>query len=128
MKSLIESFMSLPTWVKIWVLAILIPANMMGLLFWEHEVGRWMAVLGLAGMLPNMLVMYVEKAITKTMALPHIIPWTILVIYLAIKLFNGEVPDGNIYYAACALLVIDIISLCFDYKESLEWFQERKHK
>lgn len=128
MKELYQSFLSMPTWVKIWMVGILVPVNMLGLLFLDQEIGLWIAILGLAGMIPNMFVMYFEKAFSKTMAVSHIIPWTILVVYLAIKLIKGEVPDGNIYYVVWAVLIVDIISLLFDYKESVEWFQERKTK
>lgn len=126
MKELYQSFLGLPTWVKIWMVAILIPTNMVGLLFLEHDIGIWIAVLGLAGMAPNILVMIFEKAFSKTMAVSHIIPWTILVVYLSIKLFRGEVPEGPIYFVAWIVLLVDSISLIFDYKESIEWFQERK--
>ena len=128
MQELYQSFLSLPVWVKIWMLGILIPVNMIGLLFLGHEVGVWIAILGLAGMIPNLFVMYFEKAFSKTMAVSHIIPWTALVIYLGLKLAKGEVPEGNIYYAVWAVLIVDSISLLFDYKETREWFQERREK
>ena len=102
------------------------PINMIGLFFLDQEIGQWVAILGLAGMIPNMFVMYFEKAFSKTMALSHVIPWTVLVVFLAIQLYQGTVPDGPIYYVAWAVLVVDTISLVFDYKESVEWFQERK--
>ena len=126
MKELYQSFLSLPTWVKIWMMGILVPVNMIGLLFLDHSIGIWMAILGLAGMLPNLFVMYFEKAFSKTMAVSHIIPWTALVVYLIVQLVQGNVPNGNIYYAVWAMLIVDIISLAFDYKETIEWFQERK--
>lgn len=126
MKELYQSFLSLPLWVKVWMLCILVPVNMLGLLFLDQEVGLWIAILGLAGMIPNMFVMYFEKAFSKTMAVSHVIPWTALVAFLAVKLIKGEVPEGNIYYAVWLVLIVDSISLLFDYKESVEWFAERK--
>lgn len=128
MKELYQSFLSLPHWVKIWMFCILIPVNMLGLLFLDHVVGQWMAILGLAGMIPNIFVMYFEKAFSKTMALSHVIPWTALVIFLAVQLSQGKVPDGPIFYVAWTVIIVDTISLLFDYKESAEWFAERKAK
>lgn len=128
MKELLQSFMSLPLWVRLWMLLLLIPVNLSGLFVWDYQVGKWIAILGISGMLPNLYVMYNERAFSKTMAVSHIIPWTILVIYLAVKLFRGEVPEGAIFYLSCAVLVINSISLIFDYKESYEWYQERQER
>ena len=110
------------------MLGILVPVNMIGLLFLDNEIGLWIAILGLAGMIPNLFVMYFEKAFSKTMALSHIIPWTALVIFLAIQLFRGKVPDSPIFYVSWVVIIVDTISLLFDYKESVEWFAERKAK
>ena len=128
MKELYQSFLSLPTWVKIWMMGILVPVNMLGLFFLDNEIGLWIAILGIAGMAPNILVMFFEKAFSKTMAVSHIIPWSILVVYLAMQLGKGNVPTGSIYYVVWLVLTVDAISLAFDYKESIEWFQERKAK
>ena len=43
---ILESLFSLPLWVQVWMLLILIPANVSGLFFLETTSGQWIALLG----------------------------------------------------------------------------------
>ena len=128
MKSLIadifHSFMALPHWVKIWVFVILVPVNFASILFLSEPGGTWIAILAIGAILCNLPVLLIERGFSNTMALPHLIPWTILVAWL---LFWR--PDGSEIFVGYLwlVLVVDAISLVFDYPDAFKWYKgERK--
>ena len=123
MTAIIQSFFRLPFWVKIWVFFILVPVNMGGLFFLDHPVGRWCAILGIVGMMPNLVIMWMQKGLSKAMAFPHLVPWTILVIWLVTLLNSPEMPSGNLLLFIGVLLLTDIISLVFDYRDAWLWWK-----
>jgi len=123
MTAILKSFFRLPHWVKIWVALVLVPMNMGGLLFLDHRVGIWCAVLGLMGMAPNIVIMWSQKGLSKAMALPHIIPWTILVIWLLTLMTSPDAPTGPLGFFAWGLLATNSISLFFDYTDAYKWWQ-----
>ena len=121
--SIYTSFRSLPLWVQVWMVVILMPVNAGGLLFLDQPIGLGIAVLGLAGMLLNIPVLMYSRGFSKLMAVPHLLPWTALVAWLLYLIFTAGVPEGNIRILVGLILVVDVISLAFDYKDSIEWFR-----
>jgi len=117
------SFRSLPVWVQFWVALILMPVNMASLLFLDEPMGLWIALLANIAMLSNLPVMLYQRGLTKAMALPHLIPWTILV---CILLFARPPATGVYDRYLYALLIVDIVSLFFDYPDSFAWFRARR--
>ncbi|MBV1866207.1 MAG: hypothetical protein KUG74_17475 [Rhodobacteraceae bacterium] len=113
-----KSFRSMPTWVQIWVAFILAPVNMASLAFLSEPSGLWIAFLANIAMMMNMPVMLYDRGFSKLMALPHLLPWTILVIWLV-----AARPIGSDIYNSylSVLLVINTISLLFDYPDALHW-------
>ena len=105
------SFRSQPLWVQLWMAFILVPVNL--------------ASLAVIGMAPNVVIMFVERGFGKTMAIPHLLPWTALVLLI---LFAR--PEGSAAYATYlwVVLVVDVISLLFDYPESWQWLQVRRER
>lgn len=116
------SFCALPVWVRIWVALILVPVNMASLFFLDKPIGLWVALLANIAMLANLPIILYERGFTKTMALPHLIPWTILVCML---LFARPAATGAYDRYLYILLTVDIISLLFDYADSFAWFRAR---
>lgn len=112
------SFSALPTWVKIWMMFLLMPANMASLFFLDQPMGTWIAILALGGMLPNLPVLAYERGFSKLLAIPHLISWTLLVglILLARPEVSG-IYKGYVW----GVLVIDTISLFFDYSDAFKW-------
>ena len=102
---------------------ILVPANLASLAFLDQPLGGLVAFLAVIGMAPNVVIMFVERGFGKTMAIPHLLPWTALVLLI---LFAR--PEGSAAYATYLwiVLVVDVISLLFDYPESWQWLQERR--
>lgn len=115
-----HSFRSLPGWVQIWISFILVPVNMISLFFIQEPMGLWIAFLANVAMLPNLPVMLFERGFSRLMAWPHIIPWTVLVLLLLI----AKPSDTGLYGAYLwVLLVVDLVSLMFDYPDAVKWLK-----
>jgi len=115
-----SSFRSLPAWVQIWVAFILVPLNMASMVFYLEPSGLSIAFLANIAMMLNMPVMLYDRGFSKMMALPHLIPWTILIVWLIIaRPFGSDMY--NTYLSI--LLVINAVSLLFDYPDALHWMR-----
>ncbi len=113
-----RSYRSLPLWVQIWVMGILVPVNSAAIFFIFQPSGIWIAILAIGAMLPNIPIMLYERGLSKMMALPHLLPWSILVLWLLIAM-----PEGSPAYTSYLwiLLVVDALSLVFDIPDALKW-------
>ena len=111
-----KSFRALPGWVQIWVMFLLMPINMASIFFINEPMGLWIAVLAIGAMMLNMPVMLYDRGFSKLMALPHIIPWTLLV---AILVFRRPEASGTYDIYLWVLLVAELISLGFDFRMQL---------
>ncbi len=118
-----KSFRALPLWVQIWVAGILVPVNSAGLLFLDSFEGQVAAVLGIGAMLANTVLLLVQRGFSKAMALPHIIPWTGLVVWIGFVLASTDGPEGSLRVFLIVLLVVDVVSLGFDYLDMMKWFR-----
>jgi hypothetical protein len=116
-----RSFRRMPLWVQIWVAFFLVPANLLPLLFLGEPLAFWVAGLSVGGMLPNLAIMIAERGLSKRMALPHVLIWTPLVILVGWMLLAGGARDGSFYAVLMVVLVIDLISLAFDYSDLMKW-------
>jgi len=115
-----NSFRSIPGWVQIWVMFILMPVNLASLFFMSKPMGGVLAFLAIIGMAPNIVVMLKERGVSKLMAIPHLLPWTILVIII---LFFRPEASGSYAFFLMLLLVINLISLIFDYRDTMAWLK-----
>lgn len=115
-----KSYRSLPGWVQIWVFGILVPVNAASIFFVGQPGGLWIAVLAILAMLINVPVMVIERGFSKTMALSHLPLWTPLVLWLIFAM-----PEGTAAYQTYLwiLLVVDVISLAFDYPDAWRWWK-----
>lgn len=115
-----KSFRALPLWVQVWVAFILVPVNMASLYFFDEPYGLWIAFLANIAMMLNLPVMLYDRGFSKLMAFPHLIPWTILVAWL---LFARPEVTGAYDTYLWVLLVVDAISLAFDYPDAVKWWR-----
>jgi len=115
-----ESYRSYPAWVQVWVFGILVPVNAVSILFIGQPSGVWIAVLAIVAMLINLPIMIVERGFSKAMALSHVPLWTGLVVWLLL-----DPPRGSAGYETylLVLLVVDAISLIFDFPDAVRWFK-----
>ena len=113
-----RSYRSLPLWVQIWVVGILVPVNSAALFFIFQPAGALVAFLAIGGMLPNIAIMLYERGLSKLMAFPHLLPWSGMIIWLLIAM-----PEGSPAYSTFLwiLIIVDGISLMFDFPDALKW-------
>ncbi len=119
------SFRSLPTWVQIWVLVVLIPVNLAPLAFMDQPHGELIAVLAVTGMALNIPIMLAARGMSKAMALPHLLCWGPLVIVIAMVLSADSALSPEYAGFLTLLLIIDTISLGFDLHDSFHWVKAR---
>jgi len=122
-----NSFRRTPLWVQVWVVVILMPINSAALIFYDEYLGGWVAFLAVVGMLPNIPIMLIDRGVSKQMSVPHVLVWTllcVLIVWLLQGHFGGthRLPEQYTYFLI-VLLVIDVISLAFDFRDSLQWWR-----
>lgn len=117
------SFCSMPLWVQVWMMFLLVPINGLSLFFIDQPIGELVAILALGGIVPNIAVLFYERGFSRLMALVHILPWSVLVI---IVLINR--PDVIEVYETYLLILaaINILSLAFDIPEAVQWLKGKK--
>lgn len=116
-----NSFRVLPGWVQFWVAIILVPVNCASVLFLGQVSGLAVLVLALGGMMPNLVLMIAERGFSRAMSFSHLIFW-IPLIFLVIWLITGKANISAGFRAYLyVLLVVDLISLMFDFSDSWKW-------
>lgn len=118
-----QSFRRLPMWVQLWIAVILVPVNAAAIFFVAEPLGVWVAALAIGGMLPNLAVMAIERGFSKTMALPHIVIWTPLIVVTLALLEDQALISDRYQSFLVLLLAVDVISLCFDYIDGWKWWK-----
>lgn len=122
-----ESFLRLPTWVKIWMVLILVPVNAASARFIGDPWSWLIAALAFTGMIPNIYILISDRGFTNRMAVPHVIFWIPLVLILAYLLLFSDIVLPSAYGVYLKLLlVINIISLGFDIPETRAWLRTRR--
>ncbi len=115
-----KSFRAMPTWVQIWVALLLMPINIAAIFFIDQPSGVWIAILAIGAMMLNLPVMIYDRGFSKLMAFPHLIPWTILVLWIAFARPVGSDGYGTYLWI---LLVTNAISLGFDFPDAVKWWK-----
>jgi len=115
-----NSFRATPGWVQIWMMVLLAPINMASLFFLDEPMGMLIAFLANIGMLLNIPVMFYDRGVSKLMSVPHLIPWTVIVVLI---IFYRPEATGPYDTYLWILLVTNLISLAFDYVDSMKWFK-----
>lgn len=113
------SFRSLPLWVQVWVGLILVPVNMATIVLIIEPGSYLIPILAIGGMMPNMVLMFIERGFSKAMALSHVVLWIPLLVVLGLDISAGSVFANYLM----VLFVVDFISICFDVKDSKDWFK-----
>jgi hypothetical protein len=115
-----SSFRALPGWVQVWVALLLVPINMASLFFLSEPMGGLIAVLAIGAMALNLWPLLLDRGFSKRMALPHLVPWTALVLILILA-----PPEAAGAYAIYlwVLLITDLISLGFDYPDAVSFLR-----
>ncbi len=115
-----KSFRATPGWVQVWMVLLLMPINMASIFFLNEPMGLLIAFLANIGMLMNIPVMFCDRGMSKLMSIPHLLPWTVLVLLI---IFRRPEATGLYDTFLWALLIINLISLAFDYVDALKWIK-----
>ena len=115
-----RSFRSLPAWVQVWMAAILMPVNLLSICFLHEPGAILIAILAIGGMLPNLGIIIFERGLSKMMSIPHLLPWTALVVIIIL-----DRPEAGSLYDQylLALAIVNCVSLAFDYPDSIKWLK-----
>ena len=99
---------------------VLSPANMASIFFITKPSGMAVAFLATIELLMNLPILLSIRGFSKLLAMPHLVPWSIVVFILMLMR-----PTGRDTYNRdlVALLIVDVISLLFDYPDAWRWFQ-----
>lgn len=116
-----NSFRRMPFWVQIWVGVILVPVNLMSILFWSSPGAPLIALLAVGGMSINLPIMLLDRGFSKAMAIPHVILWVPLIVVLIWWL--SAALDGLYPRYLLLLMIVDLISLSFDIPDCLKWLK-----
>lgn len=115
-----DSIRSLPTWVKYWML-FLGPLNAVAILFLDQPNGPLIAFLSYAGMLFLGVIAVIQRGLSKAGSIPHVIFWTPQLIFLIWWFAAGGPTDPTFRLFLIVLIYTNIISLMFDYIDSIRW-------
>lgn len=121
-----NSFQSLPTWVQVWVGLILIPINVVPFFMLGTWTGNVAAIASLVVAATILPIMWLERGMSKLMAIPHLLAWIPLEIALALRVMGhaGTTPmTAHEYLALLLIMGVNGISLWFDTLDALRWCQ-----
>jgi len=123
MKQMILSMVRLPLWVHVWIWVLLLPINIASLFFMDTATGLYGAIAIIFVLMVNSALILINQGMSKVLAIPHLIAWGPLVIYIVWRALFGA---GYIYWdnealLALGLLIVNIISLGFDVYDTREW-------
>jgi hypothetical protein len=122
-----QSYLGLPTWVKIWVFLILVPVNIASIWFMGNPGSSLVVSFAIAGLLFNAIPIWFDRGFSSAMAIPHVIFWIPLTIILVNYLMISEVVlTDNYRYFLIILMVCNLISLSFDIPDLFKWLRARK--
>jgi len=110
----------MPTWVQIWVMFLLVPINIASLFFLGEPFGKLVVFFANFGLIMNIPIMLRDRGFSKMMAIPHLFPWTNLVLFL---LFARPDATGAYDVYLWVLLATNSFSLLFDYPDAFKWWR-----
>lgn len=134
-RSIGYSWLSLKTWVKIWLFYVNF-IFIVGLAFYGQDpVVPWILI-AYASSGPFLLAFMVpQRGLSRLLGLAHIVPWTPLVAYLFTRVgidssFGPKVTFSEypaLYVYLMLLLLSVLICLAFDYYDVARWLKGEKY-
>ena len=126
LSAIYHSYRSLPLWVQIWVVAILMPVNAAAFFLLETWLGMAAAIAAVFVVITNVTIMWATGGMSRLMSVPHLIAWYPLQILIVMRL-AGMVEAGPVsaaeWWFGVILFVINGISLVFDTVDSWRWLR-----
>ncbi len=81
-------------------------------------------LLTVGGMVPNAVLLTATREFGREMAISHLVFWTPLIVVIIWLLWSG--PSAKFAGYLWCLLVVDVISIAFDVRETRIWWRGRK--
>jgi hypothetical protein len=123
LKDIAAGFQRLPRWVQFWLSCVLVPVNLISVVF-VGEPGGWIvAVLAIGGIAPNAVILVVTRDFGREMTIAHLILWPPLFIVIIWLLREG--PQATYVQYLWVLLIVDVISVAFDIRDARNWLQSK---
>jgi len=116
------SFQSLPLWVRLWVGAVLVPANSLPFFFLDTATGQIAAWAALFVAVTNAPIMLQQRGMSRLMSVPHLLAWFPLVAWLVLRLAGATPLSVAETALAWLLLIVNSLSLVFDVLDTWRWF------
>ena len=121
-----QSWQSLPVWVRIWVAGILVPVNAAAFFMIHTPAGKAAAIAAVFVILTNVPIMLYEGGMSRMMAMPHLVAWIPLSIYIIARLLvlsNSPAIEKAELIFAIIILAVNGISLIFDTVDTVKWWR-----
>lgn len=121
-----RSLRSLPAWVQIWVVGILIPVNAVPFFILDTWLGLAGSIAAAFVVGTNVPIMYWAGGMTRLMSLPHLFAWVPLQVLIPMRLMGmvgpGPATSGE-WWLGVALFAVNAVSLAFDLLDSWRWLR-----
>lgn len=115
------SFQSLPLWVRLWVGAVLVPANVVPFFFLDTATGQVAAWAAAFVAVTNVPIMLQRRGMSRLMSVPHLLAWFPLVAWLALRLAGATALSTAELALLWLLLIVNSLSLVFDVMDTWRW-------
>lgn len=132
-RAMIASTMAMKTWVQVW-LVFLHSLFLAAVAFVEMPIGRWVLIAWAASMPLIAVFMVVQRGLTRLLAVAHLIPWTPLWSYLALRLTTDvagprvAVSDQPALFGYLVAMVVALgVCLVFDVFDTIRWFRGERY-
>lgn len=126
LRAIYHSYRSLPLWVQIWVVVILMPVNAAAFFLLDTWLGIAAAIAAVFVVITNVPIMWATGGMSRLMSVPHLVAWyplqVLIVMRLAEMIGSGPVSATEWWFGAI-LFVINGISLVFDTVDSWRWLK-----
>ncbi|MHA7835443.1 MAG: hypothetical protein ACX94A_13295 [Algiphilus sp.] len=124
LNAIYHSYRSLPLWVQIWVVAILMPVNAAAFFLLDTWLGVAAAIAAVFVVITNAPIMWATGGMSRLMSVPHLFAWFPLQVLIVMRLLEtvgpGPVSVAEWWFGVI-LFVINGISLVFDTVDSWRW-------
>jgi hypothetical protein len=121
LRSLLESWTSMKSWVKIWLFA-LNGLFLISLFFWPSTPAKLAIAAYIASSIWLMGVMIVQRGLTRLLGIAHLIAFLPLIPLLALAIFQDSGKSMTTTASFSALLAAIIICLALDSYDVKRWF------
>ncbi len=116
-----NSLRALPLWVQLWIWLVLVPVNFASIFFVYQPLGFYITVLAIGGIMPNAVLLLLERGFSKAMAFSHIVLWPPLLV-LILAIYQSPLETAYLGYLTL-LFAVNAFSLVFDLHDAWRWIK-----